>query len=143
MKAQRLKITEKGWETYSDYFAGIKFTDGLSDEPVAPSVASQIGAYIRIEAVDAAEQVGEGRKYEKAKKTKAPVVVSLEDQNITGTENSNAPKGQSTLHTRAALEELADKEGIQGLRTIAESLGVKGRGIVELIQEILRAQGQG
>jgi hypothetical protein len=44
------------------------------------------------------------------------------------------------IYTRAQLEAIADKRGIDGLRSIGESKGVKGRSVVELIDKILGAQ---
>lgn len=44
------------------------------------------------------------------------------------------------IYTRAELEAIGANDGIQGLREIAQPLGVKGRGIKELVDEILKAQ---
>ena len=44
------------------------------------------------------------------------------------------------IYTRAQLEAIADKKGIDGLRTIADSKGVKGKSVVELIDRIIGAQ---
>lgn len=46
----------------------------------------------------------------------------------------------SVTHTKESLEAIADKEGIKGLREVAARFDVKGRGIEELIKEILTAQ---
>ncbi|SSD93422.1 Uncharacterised protein [Klebsiella quasipneumoniae] len=43
--------------------------------------------------------------------------------------------------TREELESIADCEGIAGLRQIGNTLGVKAKGIVEMIEGILKAQG--
>lgn len=43
--------------------------------------------------------------------------------------------------TREELESIADCEGIAGLRQIGNSIGVKAKGIVEMIEGILKAQG--
>jgi hypothetical protein len=42
-------------------------------------------------------------------------------------------------YTQLELEALADKEGITGLREVAEAYGVKGTSIVGLISGILAA----
>lgn len=44
-------------------------------------------------------------------------------------------------YSKEALEEVADKDGIAGLREIGNELGVKANSITALIQEILHAQG--
>jgi len=139
MKAQRLKITEPGMETYSDYYFGVKFDNGLSEQPVNFADANTIGAFIRVEAVDDGAQVGSAVQYQKGKSNKAevvtPIAVTAEQAAATST---NATRQR---HTREELEDIADKHGIAGLREIADKYGVKGRGIVELITEILAAQG--
>lgn len=142
MKAQRLKITESGMATYSDFFCGIKFTDGLSDEAVAPAVQLQIGSLIRVEGVDDDKQVGASEDFQSRKKNKAPVVVAMADaEPETVSADTADSKPMQSKHTREDLEKIADDFGIQGLRSIAEGYGVKGRGIVELVNEILKAQG--
>jgi hypothetical protein len=46
----------------------------------------------------------------------------------------------AVVYTRAELEAIAGNDGIDGLREIAKPLGVKGRAISELVNEILAAQ---
>ena len=142
MKAQRLKITERGWETFSDYLAGIKFENGLSVDPVAPAIANQIGSALRVEAVDDGAQVGNGAVMKNVHHQRAKVVKALTDHTPETVNPEQAKAAQVTeTYTREQLEETADKDGIGGLRAIGEKYGVKGRGIVELITEILKAQG--
>ena len=43
--------------------------------------------------------------------------------------------------TREELESLADEQGISGLRVVGNRLGVKAKGIVEMIDGIMKAQG--
>lgn len=47
------------------------------------------------------------------------------------------------LADREYLEELADKDGMDGLRRIGDALGVKGRSKDGLIDDILEANGNG
>ncbi|WEU67481.1 hypothetical protein [Xanthomonas phage JGB6] len=75
MKAQRLKITENGMTTYSDYYCGIKFTDGLSDEPVSAADATRIGSFIRCEAIDDGRQTGLSNDLLDLNTAKAEVVI--------------------------------------------------------------------
>lgn len=140
MKAQRLKITEKGWENYSDLLSGVKFTNGISDDPVAPMTALQLGAFLRMEAIDDAAQVGAAQILVTTHHDKAPVVIPLAQQTPDTVAPDQAQKVEVEKYTREELEVIADKGGIGALRQIAEKHGVKGRGIVELITEILKAQ---
>lgn len=143
MKAQRIKITEPGMITYNDWYGGYKFTNGLSDDPVIYADQIRIGSFIRIEAVDDGKQAGAGVQDVNHKSVAANVVVPLAES----TPNTIAPESIGdrvnallSSYTRESLEAIADKEGIAGLRAIGERYGVKGRGIGELIAEILAAQ---
>lgn len=142
-KAQRLKIVESGWETYSDYFGGFKFTDGLSDDPISYADSQRLGSFIRIEGVDDDKQVGEGQTQVEIVDHKADVVVAAaEHAPVTVSADEAAAKIEGTLrYNRAELEAIADQGGINAIREIAEKFGVKGRGIAELIREIIQKQG--
>lgn len=142
MKAQRLKITERGWENFSDYLGGVKFENGVSVEAVAPAIANQLGSALRVEAIDSDEQVGNAAVLLRAQNQKAKVVKALTDETPDTVAPEQAAKAAvAERFTREQLESIADAEGIAGLRGLAEKFGVKGRGIVELINEILRVQG--
>jgi hypothetical protein len=142
MKSQRLRITERGWENFSDYLAGVKFENGLSVDVVAPAVINQIGSALRVEAVDDGFQGGNAAVLNRMQKQRAEVVRPLTEhtpQTVSPEQAASAEVGEK--YTRESLEAIADKDGIAGLRAIGDKLGVKGRGIIELITEILRAQG--
>lgn len=49
-------------------------------------------------------------------------------------------KNNPIFYSRAELEAIGANDGIQGLRDIATPLGVKGRSITEMVNEILTAQ---
>lgn len=142
MKAQRLKIVEKGWENYSDFLGGVKFENGISVDPVSPAIANQLGSAIRIEAIDDDAQVGNAAVHLRAQKQKCVVVKPLADETPQTVAPEKAARVMPTeRYTKEQLAEIADTDGITGVRAIAEKFGVKGRGIVELITEILKAQG--
>lgn len=142
MKAQRLRITQKGWETFSDVLLGIKFEAGISVEPVAPAIANQLGSILLVEAIDDAAQVGAAAQMQNTYNDTAKVVEAL-TKVTPKTVSVEEVKETKTFvtYTREELEAIADKDGINGLRTIAEHYGIKGRSINELITEILRYQG--
>lgn len=141
--AQRLKIVEKGWETFSDYFGGYKFTNGLSDEAVPTADAQRLGSWIRMVGVDDESQVGEGVVQVALTETKADVVVAAADKEpeTVSVEQAAEAAVEVTKYTREELEALADQGGIAALRQIGDKIGVKGRGIPELIREIIQKQG--
>lgn len=143
MKAQRLKIVEPGMLTFTDFYCGYKFTNGLSDEAVAGADALRIGSFIRVIGVDDDRQAGEAQFLLDAKHTGADVKVALTvaTPETVSAETAAIEQAEQIKYTKEALEAIADAEGIQGLRNIADKFKVKGRGIVELITEILKAQG--
>jgi hypothetical protein len=140
MKAQRLKITEAGWSNFSDLFCGVQFTNGISDEAVAPAVADHIGSIIQVEFCDDGKQPSANRNFMNSQDLPAPVASVSEPVTVAPQEAARMDASKQ-VYTKEALENIADDHGIAGLRHIAEQYGVKGRGIVELITEILKAQG--
>jgi hypothetical protein len=58
--------------------------------------------------------------------------------------NAPVPEGTEVVaestYTEDSLADVADKEGIAGLRTIADTMSVKGTSIVGLIAGIMKAQ---
>lgn len=142
MKAQRLKITQKGWETFSDVMLGVEFKNGISIDAVAPSIANQLGSILSVEAIDDAAQVGAGAQLKNTYNDEAKVVEALTKktpETVSADQVKDAPVFEA--YTREQLEAIADQDGIGGLRAVAEKFGIKGRGINELITEILRYQG--
>jgi len=73
------------------------------------------------------------------------IVDASEGTAAEGGEEDNTEESQNTatVHTRETLEAIADKEGIKGLREIADPLGVKSTSIVPLIDAILEKQAAG
>lgn len=139
---QRIRITEKGWNGYTGYFGGIEFVNGLSKEPVESMHSTRLGSLIRVQLVDSDFQAGDAANLQRAMRTEAEVIpesprTSMENLTPAAKPAEPAPPA----HTRESLEAVADKMGIAGLREIAEPMRVKGRGIQELIEEILKAQG--
>jgi hypothetical protein len=51
-----------------------------------------------------------------------------------------AAEAKETVWTRQELEAVGANDGIEGLRKLADPLGVKGRSITDLVDAILQAQ---
>lgn len=139
-KPQRLRITEKGWRNYNGHFGGIEFKDSLSVEMVDPTIAARLGSLIRLEAVDTGEQTGYAAELQRTHEDRAAVVPERPRGETTPSAHLAPEANAVPKHSRESLEAVADAHGIAGLRAIAEPMGVKGRGISELIEEILKAQ---
>lgn len=65
---------------------------------------------------------------------KEPVVEEVKKPAIEETDNS----GVQPAYTADKLAAIADKEGIKGLRALAEPLGIKGTAIADLMRELLK-----
>lgn len=138
--AQRLRITEPGWDSYTGPLGGVMFTNGLSDDLVDATTARRLGSIIRIDMVDSGVQAGAASDLQRHAEVKAPVLPESPTYDATQAQAATKEPAKPK-YTREQLEEVADKNGIAGLREIAEPMGIKGRGIAELISEILAAQG--
>lgn len=137
-KSQRIRITEKGWAGYNGHFGGVEFKNGLSTEIVDPAQMIRLGSIIGIRAVDTDEEAGAAASMQRMSNVKAEVKETL-PRGVAQSVKAEKTE-EKARHTREELEEIADKQGISGLRAIADPLGVKGRGIAELISEILAAE---
>ncbi len=141
MKPQKIRITQAGWANFTDTMCGVEFVDGLSVYPVPHNLILTLGSLFSIEGVDEQEQVGMGAHVKASRTTKAKVVPALADSTPESVGISTDAVAPVKKFTREELETIADEHGIAGLREIADGFKVKGRGIMELIAEITKAQG--
>lgn len=164
----KVRIVEPALNTYTGMLYNINFTNGISDRELTQQEVSIIGAAMRVQSLDDNSQVGAGVEQLNAKNM---TLQNANQANATQVEKVSAETGEtSVLHTvetesqdqpasnvepvatvaakRWTHDELAAiadapgvEGGISGLRAIAAPMGIKGRSINELIQEILAAQG--
>lgn len=132
---QRIRITEPGWGNFNGNFGGVNFVEALSVEPVTPQQAAHLGSLVRIEAVDDSAQISASTILLNSMDAAAPVVEPM--QTVDEPARATAPAVATLTYTREQLEKIADDDGIAGLRKIADKHGIRGRGIQELITEIL------
>lgn len=136
--AQRIKIVEKGWGNFNGTFGGVEFLNSLSVEAVAPATARQLGSLVRIELCDSEAQITSNSDYLANKETPAKsesTLIDVETANAATKEHQKVE--EAAQYTREDLEKVADQRGIAGVREIADTLGVRGRSIAELIDAIL------
>lgn len=151
-----VKVTEKGFENLTGMLGNVEFVDGVSVENLPQRDADRLGSIMRVENSDSGEQVNAAKTIEETlrpeRKQSDPVeettdVSPADEDSVESVENDALDESVSeeteevTLYTEAALQIVADEEGIEGLRQIANPLGVKGTSIVKLIDAILKAQG--
>lgn len=128
----KIKITEPGWAGYTGHFGMVEFKDGVSVEDLGRGDAAAIAALVAVEEVETGKNPSEAQRIVDGQNNVAPVEAVFVHTPV-------APVS-STAHTKASLEELADKHGIKAMREIGETFGVKGTSISELIEKILTAQ---
>lgn len=149
----KLRLIESGFETYDGQMGVVFFENGLSVSDVRPNDAIRMSAVMQCEWEDgssasvsqgildhaniAAPVMGENYNNEQA------AIIQKVREAITAVLQSNGfpelSKSQLTTrtYTREELEAISDKEGIRGLRAIAEPLGVKSNSIKELISALV------
>ena len=141
----KIRIDEVGYENYTGQLGMVDFVDGVSVNEVSQSELNRMAVVIRVVNVESEEQVGSLVDMQKNNDYTFPVEEMLvnipePEQAPADSQTPTDDTAGKTIYSREQLEALADKEGIAGLREVAETFGVKGTSIVGLIQEILDAQ---
>jgi hypothetical protein len=164
-----VQITAPGWEGFTGSlgFEAV-FEDGVSVVELTPRQVSRIGSSLTIIDVATGLQVGPAadlanmrlEKFEVLAPTPRQDVIDQEEKTekerlfkeagdrakvdaealVTAQAKAEASVESVVIYTRVELEAIGSNDGIQGLRDIAQPLGVKARAISEMISEILSAQ---
>lgn len=134
----KLRLTAPGFETYTGQMGAVFFEDGLSTDNVLTIDALRIAGTIGAEWEDGSP-ANISQIYLNAMNTPAPVASEQDVSDVLVSNLAEAPKVQT--YTEDQLAGIADKEGISGLRAIADPMGVKGQSIRVLIDGILKATG--
>lgn len=136
MSAEYVKIIERSFQGYTGMLGDIEFKDGISVDKLGRNQIDRLSAAMRVTTVDG-ESLGIAARLVQNKGTSAP------SGNIPVSEpakpEAKAP-ADHPQYSRQQLEEIADIRGIVGLREIGDSFGVKGRSVMDLITEIMKAQ---
>lgn len=152
----KIKLVEKGFETYTGLLGEIEFEDGVSVYDLNSRDIAMIAGSIRAETVDGSSAVGVTQDMLDRHSDEAEVIEPMQtqaevdaraeagEQEASETQVPEAPveggEGELAHYTEETLTKVADEGGIQGLREIAEGFGVKGNSIAKLIEDILAAQ---
>lgn len=147
---ERIKIVQKGWEGYTGFIAHVEFKDGVSVDKLTEIDVNRISANILCVSVDDEGNEGEqsGNAAWLVKNTLTPAEVNkpldfATEEDLKPNTKSKLERGiRPTDITYGAndLEDIADRDGIKGLRKIGDLWEVKGRSIPEMITAILGAQ---
>ncbi len=134
----KIRITEPGWQGYSDLLGTVAFIDGVSVEDVSAADARHLAALVAIENVDEsgpAANIAAVIASDEAARAPAPLATLQTLDKLPA--DTPAP---DRVFTAEELAEIADKEGIKGIRAIAEPRGLRDNSIRELIAKILAGQ---
>ena len=148
-KPARVRITTKGFESFTGLISIYPFVDGVSVDPIAWAEINRLSAAFQLAEIleDGTEiEAGAAARIVNCARDEAPVVPPLtraseEDLIAEALEAGKAAlKLPDRVRTREQLEHVLKAEGVNGIRKIAEKWGVKHSSIVTLIDMILQAQ---
>ncbi len=141
MKPAKIRLIEPAFISYTGILCGVQFEDGVSAQELPFIDQQRICASMRATTLDG-DNVSPSAVYCDRNTLSADKIVEKEAPAIVAINRSKAEEEKKVQHfTREELESIADSEGIAGLRIIGNQLGVKAKGIVEMIEGILKAQG--
>lgn len=144
-----IKIKTPGWEHYTGELGMAHFENGVSVEAISTREAYSLGSYLEVVEIDENGKEGNpvSHAFDIVRQTTitAPVLaprrrLSEIQAEQAAKEGEAAPAAGPEVWTQEALEKIAEEQGIAGIRTIADPLGVKGTAIKTLIAEILANQ---
>lgn len=133
---KKLRLIGKGFESYTGHIGVVEFVNGLSVGTPHQMDVHRLTCTIGARWDDGSpSSVGEG--YEAMRNVGAPTDSEVKAQAAKVAEKTY--EGQR--YTEAELAAIADARGIAGLREIAETVGVKGKSIKDLMDSILKIAG--
>jgi hypothetical protein len=143
----KIKIVEKGWETFSDNIGGVDFVDGVSVREVTEYEIARIAGSIQVINLETGKQLNDAATLSENIGTvldprpDASVITQKQFDQLNVNDAPAKPEVVGAkVYTNDELLKIADEKGINGLRDIGNTLSVKGRAIPELIENILAAQ---
>lgn len=127
----KIKITEPGWAGFTGDFGMVEFVDGVSVDDVSRVEQARLAGIIGIETV-------EGTNPSASQILLDAHVTPVAVQTLTHI--PDAPPAAAKVWTSDELAAVADKDGIKGIRAIAEPMGLKDNSIADLMAKILSHQ---
>lgn len=137
----KIKITEAGWTNFTGDFGTVAFENGLSVEDVSPMEATMLAGLVQIECEDGSNPSVSQRVLESIDMPMdGDMVYNASSGTVTVGAEATPESTQKTLYSYEQLAKIADEGGINGLREIGETMGVKSNSIASLITAILDKQ---
>ncbi|EBX1374164.1 hypothetical protein DQ824_22745 [Salmonella enterica subsp. enterica serovar Newport] len=142
MKPAKIRLLEPQFVGYTGILCGVQFENGISVIDLAFVDQQRICASMRASTEDGIN-VSPSAAYSRRNELVADQIVEPVAPDIVPMQRgANEVTDKPLPHfTREELESIADCEGIAGLRQIGNQIGVKAKGISEMIESILNAQG--
>lgn len=155
-----VKISEEnapGWDNYTGQIGDVHFVDGYSTEPLDRHqiyrISSSInllaaqrqedGTFVTGDLVGALYEVGDATKETPSDYKSLPTLeeIGVDFTDVgDGVPATNSPAKHS--YTREQLAQIADEQGIKGLREVAEPFGVKGKSVEQIIDGMMTLVGE-
>lgn len=141
----KLRLTQGGFESYTGQMGVIFFENGLSVSDVLPVDAVRVAGVVGAEWEDGSP-ANVGQLYLDAVNNPAPVFERVVVEEVSEKASEKAPDIEAAVdpivrYSEDDLAAVADKDGIAGLRKIAEPLGIKDKSIGGLMAAILKVAG--
>lgn len=138
MKPAKIRLLEPQFLGYTGILCGIKFVDGISVAELPFVDQQRICASMRATTVEG-KNVSPSAAYSSRNNLTAEDIVETPAPDIVPMKRGAAETKPKLVQrfTREELESIADCEGIAGLRQIGNQIGVKAKGIVEMIEGTL------
>lgn len=170
-KLFKCRLTSGAWTNYTGSMGfGAMFEDGLSVDKLTARQIARIGSSTELVHADTGEQVGPSalhnfihdknmqvaeklqskKEADKEEEDQRAILIQQEKERKAQEEanlaearaKAEAAIEEAVIYSREELEAIGSNEGISGLREIGDELGVKGRAISDLIDEIIAKQNQ-
>jgi len=140
-------LTDKGWEGFTGLFGRHEFHNGRSIENLSSPDAALLAAITPVVTDEGAnpsivQHVVDNRDAEAPVVKPAQSIAKQTDKQKVA-EKAAQKVSQLSSITREQLEQVADKQGLKGLREVAAEYGVKANSISDLIEKILNAVEKG
>lgn len=132
----KLRIIEKGWETYTAALGSVQFENGVSVGDVTLQEARHLAGNLSI--IDVATGLNPSATQHMVDTYNDSAVAEVVQVVAQVVEAVKAVSG--VVHTFESLSAIANEKGIKGLREVAPE-GASARSIKDMIDAILNKQG--
>lgn len=145
----KLRLTQTGYEGFTGQMGTVFFENGLSTAEVRPIDAVRIAAQFVCEWEDGSTASVAQSILDHSNMTIGDCKAEINADQAMADQARHAarmiekrPQEQVTkVYTAEQLSEIADRDGIKGLRAIGDGLGIKSNSIAEMMRAILEKQG--